>query len=237
MVLNPDKLRIVADQREKKSGIPDLLRSIDLPHYLDLQVDVKTLPTGDYIVGPETVVERKTIQDLMSSIFDGRLKEQCSRLKEQFKHPVILMEGNVDEIENLTENLLVFYGAVSKVALDYGIPIIPTPNAKHTARLLLSLCKQKESAHGPFIKKTKKSTDVQQQQLSLLASLPGVGEKLAIRMLERFGTPTRALTAPVSDLAKVEGLGEKRAQKIKKMLDSKSRRRKTTGQKTLYGPS
>nr|AIE96349.1 ERCC4 domain-containing protein (XPF) [uncultured marine thaumarchaeote AD1000_77_H06] len=174
-------------------------------------MEIKTLPIGDYIVAPETVVERKTISDLVSSIFDGRLFDQCNRLKEHYQFPILLIEGNIDEIEELTENSLVFYGAISSIALDFKIPVIHTPNASHTAKLLMSMCSRKDASKGPFIKKIRKSNDVQKQQLSILCSLPGVGEKTAIRMLERFGTPLRVLSSSTTELSKVGGLGEARA--------------------------
>ena len=212
-----NNLRIVIDVREKKSGIPDLLKAVGV------NIEIKTLPIGDYIVAPETVVERKSIQDLMSSIFDGRLFDQCSRLKEHFQHPIILMEGNVDEIDSITENPLIFYGALSTIAIDFKIPIIPTSSASHTAKLLVSMCSRKQSHKGPFLKKIRKSNDLQKQQLSTLCSLPGVGEKTAIRMLKKFGSPLQVFTAPYTELSKVEGLGESRAKKIKKMLESKNK--------------
>ena len=221
-------LRIVVDERERKSGIPDLLRSIGM------NMEMKTLPVGDYIVAPETVVERKSIRDLLSSIFDGRLFDQCSRLKEHFQHPLVLMEGNVDEIEEITDNPLIFYGALSAVVLDFKIPVIPTPSAAHTAKLLVSMCSRTGQPRGPFLKKIKKSGDLQKQQLSSLCSLPGIGEKLAVRTLEKFGTPLDAFNATVSDLAKVEGLGKERAKKIKAVLESKSKHGKKSGQKTLH---
>ena len=223
-----ENLRIIVDEREKKSGIPKLLKSIGL------NLEMKSLPVGDYIVAPETVVERKSIHDLMSSVFDGRLFDQCSRLKEHFQYPIVLMEGNVDEIEEIIDNPLIFYGAVSKVALDFKIPIIPTPSAEHTAKLLISLCTKREASTGPFLKKIRKSTDLQRQQLSVLCSLPGVGEKLAVRMLEKFGTPLQVLSATTNDLSKVEGLGRARAEKIKKMLETKSKFLKISNQKTLH---
>jgi len=222
-----EKLRIIADKRERKSGIPDLLRSVGV------NLEMKTLPVGDYIVAPETIVERKTIHDLVSSVFDGRLFDQCNRLKSHFQFPIILIEGNVDEIDEITENPLIFYGAISTIALDFKIPVIPTPNANHTAKLLVSMCSRKESIAGPFLKKIKKSNDVQKQQLSTLSSLPGVGEKLAVRMLEKFGSPLRVFTATTSELAKIEGLGESRAKKIKKMLEIQSKHLKKSKQKTL----
>lgn len=223
-----ENLRIIVDEREKKSGIPDLLKSVGL------NLEMKTLPIGDYIVAPETVVERKSIRDLMSSVFDGRLFDQCSRLKEHFDHPIVLMEGNVDEIEEIADNPLIFYGAISTVVLDFKIPVIPTPSAAHTAKLLVSMCSKKNSTKGPYLKKIKKSSDLDRQQLSILCSLPGIGEKFAVRMLEKFGTPLKVFTATTTELSKVEGLGEARAKKIKKILDSKSKLLKKSNQKTLH---
>lgn len=223
-----DKLRIVVDERERKSGIPDLLRAVGI------NIEMKTLPVGDYIVAPETVVERKSIKDLISSVFDGRLFDQCNRLKENFQFPIILMEGNMDEINEITENPLIFYGAVSSIALDFKIPVIATPSADHTAKLLVSLCSRKELPKGPFLKKIKKSNDIQKQQLVALSSLPGVGEKLAIRMLQKFGSPLKVFNASSTELAKVQGLGNARAKKIKKMLEVKSKHLKKSSQKTLH---
>ena len=41
--MNLKDLRIVVDEREKKSGIPDLLKSIGV------NVEMKMLPIGDYL--------------------------------------------------------------------------------------------------------------------------------------------------------------------------------------------
>ena len=225
--MNISQLRIVVDEREKKSGIPNLLKAIGI------NLEIKTLPVGDYIVAPETIVERKSISDLISSIFDGRLFDQCSRLKKHFQFPILLIEGDVDEIQTLTENPFVFYGAISSVAIDFKIPIISTPNASHTAKLLVSMCSRKDTVKGPFIKKIRKSDDLQRQQLSILCSLPGVGEKTAIRMLEKFGTPLKIFSASTVQLSKISGLGEARAKKIKKMLQTESKHIKKINQKTL----
>ena len=223
-----EDLRMVVDERERKSGIPDLLKQIGV------KVEMMNLPVGDYIVAPETVVERKSVSDFISSVFDGRLFDQCNRLKEHFEHPTIIIEGNVDEIDKITENPLVFYGAMSSVVLDFKIPIIPTPNASHTAKLLISMCARQETVKGPFLKKIRKSGNLQQQQLSILTSLPGVGEKLASRMLEKFGSPSNSLNASSVELSKINGMGETRAQKIRKILDAKNKNDKKTDQKTLH---
>ena len=226
--MNLKKLRIVVDVREKKSGIPDFLKKTGI------NLEIKTLPVGDYIVAPETVVERKTVSDLVSSIFDGRLFDQCNRLKEHYQFPILLIEGDVDEIEELTENPFIFYGAISSVAIDFKIPVIPTPNASHTSKLLISMCSRNDSSKGPFIKKIRKSNDLQKQQLSMLCSLPGVGEKTAIRMLEKFGTPLKVLSSSITELSKVGGLGNARAKNIKKVLQAQSKHLKKIKQRTLH---
>lgn len=223
-----EDLRMVVDERERKSGIPDLLKQIGV------KVEMMNLPVGDYIVASETVVERKSVSDFISSVFDGRLFDQCNRLKEHFEHPAIIIEGNVDEIDKITENPLVFYGAMSSVVLDFKIPVIPTPNASHTAKLLISMCARQGTVKGPFLKKIRKSGNLQQQQLSILSSLPGVGEKLASRMLEKFGSPSSSLNASSLELSKINGMGESRAQKIRKILDAESKNEKKTDQKTLH---
>ena len=226
--MNLSHLRIVVDEREKRSGIPSLLKGIGI------NLEIKTLPVGDYIVAPETIVERKSISDLVSSVFVGRLFDQCNRMKENFQFTIIIIEGDTNEIEELIENPFVFYGAVSSVAIDFKIPIISTPNASHTAKLLVSMCSRKDVTKGPFIKKIRKSDDLQRQQLAVLSSLPGVGEKTAIRMLEKFGTPLKVFSASSTELSKISGLGELRAKKIKKMLQVKSKHMKKISQKTLH---
>ena len=223
-----EDLRMVIDEREKKSGIPDLLREIGI------KIEMTNLPVGDYIVASETVVERKSIHDFITSVFDGRLFDQCERLRKHFEHSAIIIEGDVDEIAQITENPLVFYGAVSTIALDFKIPILPTPNASNTAKLLVAMSARQGKTKGPFLKKIRKSGDVHRQQLSVLCGLPGVGEKLASRMLEKFGSPSNSLNASTIELSKIEGMGESRAQKIRKLLDSEVRDDKRTSQKTLH---
>lgn len=59
----------------------------------DVQMECRRLEMGDVLIqniipdgttrqGPMIVVERKQVNDLMSSLFDGRLAEQCSRMRQ-----------------------------------------------------------------------------------------------------------------------------------------------------------
>lgn len=191
-----EDMRMVVDEREKKSGIPDLLKEIGV------KVEMKNLPIGDYIVASETVVERKSIHDFISSVFDGRLFDQCNRLKEHFEHPAIIIEGDIDEINQIAENPLVFYGAISSVALDFKIPVLPTPNASNTAKLLVAMCARQGKTKGPFLKKIRKSGNIHHQQLSVLCSLPGVGESLHQECWKNLGLQVTPLVHPLQNFQK-----------------------------------
>ncbi|HUG96048.1 MAG TPA: ERCC4 domain-containing protein, partial [Nitrososphaera sp.] len=194
-------VRIVVDEREKNSGIPDLLRKAGVV------IDFAQLKVGDYLVSPETAVERKTVRDLISSIYDGRLFVQCSDLVKHYQKPLIVVQGNIAElaeipedtdrdVKKLAERMPLAYDALATVATEFRIPIIHTPTAQQTAQLLMTLVNKslrEGKATGPLLKKIKKENPVYIQQLSVLSSVPGVGEKLAARMLEKFRTPKRAL--------------------------------------------
>jgi DNA excision repair protein ERCC-4 len=57
--------------------------------------------------------------------------------------------------------------------------------------------------------------------LYVVASIPGVGRKLAEKLLMKYGTPRRVMSLTAGELALTQGIGWKRAEKIKEMLDTK----------------
>jgi DNA excision repair protein ERCC-4 len=221
-------VRIIVDEREKCSRIPDLLRQAGAI------IDFAQLKVGDYIVSSETAIERKTIRDLIGSIYDGRLFVQCSELIQHYSKPLLIIEGNIvdlldfstnidaDQLKILTERIPLAYNALAEIALDFRIPIIHTPCSEYTSQLLVILVNkslQVKRSSGPLLKRIKKSNPVYNQQLSVLSSIPGVGDKLAVRMLKKFHTPQRALNASIAELGRISGFGFARAEKMRKILD------------------
>ncbi len=210
-----EKVRIVVDERERQSGIPDELAK------LNVVIDFKQLDVGDYLIAPDCAVERKSIRDLINSIYDGRLFTQCSKLAMQYNKPILIVEGSTASVEKLTNNPMVFYGALASLVLDFKLAIIHTAHTEDTVRVLLALGKRvlKDKNIGPLLRKVKKGNPANIQQLSVLASLPGVGDKLAVRLITKFKTPIKALNASTAELARVNGMGYARASKLRKILD------------------
>lgn len=240
MVVLP--VRVVADERERNSRVPDLVRQTGA------SVDFAQLPVGDYIVSPEEVVERKTIRDLISSIYDGRLYIQCSQLVKHFPRPVIVVQGDISELtqvpadieadkaRRLAERLPLAYEAIASIIMEFRIPVVHTPSAEYTAQLLVTLAKRSlkdGKATGPLLRKIKKENPVYLQQLSVLSSVPGIGDKLAARLLQKFHTPTRALNASAAQLATIPGFGLARAERVRRILDSPCSANKII-QRTLF---
>ena len=235
-------VRIVVDERERNSNIPELLK------HAGAVIDFTQLKVGDYVVSSETAVERKTVRDLISSIYDGRLFLQCSDLVKHYQKPLLVVQGNIAELAEAPEDMEdadtklhaermpLAYDALITVATEFRIPIIHTPSAEQTAQLLVTLVNRslrEGKATGPLLRKIKKENPTYIQQLSVLASLPGVGEKLAARMLKKFHTPIRALNASAAELATIPGFGLARAERVRKILNT-SDSVKQVSQRTLF---
>jgi DNA excision repair protein ERCC-4 len=209
--------RVVADEREKAGGVPEELAK------LNVRVYFSRLPVADYILSPEIAVERKSVRDLVSSVYDSRLFYQAARISASYAKPYLLIEGDSMEVEHLTKNMKSFYGAIANVTLAYGLRVIYTANVKETAMAiaeLLSHARAKPLSVVPSADPPK-AKSVPQQQLYLVSSIPGVGRKLAERLLRKYGTPRRVMSLTAGELALTQGIGWKRAEKIKEMLDTR----------------
>jgi DNA excision repair protein ERCC-4 len=128
--------RVVADEREKAGGVPEELSK------LNVRVYFSRLPIADYILSPEVAVERKSVSDLVMSVYDSRLFYQAARISASYAKPYLLIEGNSTEVEHLAKNLKSFYGAIANVTLAYGLRVLYTANAKETAIAIAELLSQ-----------------------------------------------------------------------------------------------
>lgn len=223
------RVRIVADEREKPSGVPDVLDE------LGFRVEFAQLQTADYILSHRTAIERKSLRDFVSSIYDARIFKQCAELSSKFPRPILLIEGNIAEEERIKENPANFYGALASLITAYGIFTIFTDSHLNSALAIKFLMEHlaDERAKGPLITKAMKTNDPSLEQLYFVSALPGIGMKLARRLLENFKTPSAVINASIPELAKVPGVGRAKAAKVRKVLDEKFVEAKETSQAKL----
>lgn len=210
------KPRVVVDERERASGVPDILRS------LGLQIDYRVLDVGDYVISSECAVERKAGRDFVKSLHSGRLFDQARRLREQYRQPVLIAEGDLPLIIGEKTKPRAYWGALTTLALQFGMNVFFTADAQQTADLIYTLTRRAglKQPRGPWVQKKIRTGDLEKAQLALVASLPGIGPKLAERVLRRFGTVRRTFSASIAELSLVKGFGRVRAERIARVLDS-----------------
>ncbi len=201
------KITIIADYREKMSGIPDMLAA-NMVH-----VVWKQLNAGDYLIDNAIVIERKTSSDFVQSVINGRLFNQCAGLRKSGAIPLIIIEGNPFKTQHAISAEAI-KGALLSVSLSWQIPIIRSSGKADTAQFMVMASKKLVNPPVFIRRKGVKPRKIQRQQHYLIQGLPGIGPALACRLLLNFKTIEQIVLADVRSLANVEGIGKNKATAI-----------------------
>jgi len=151
---------IKVDTREQEllTNIKKLV--LFLPLFKQLKVETENLPLGDIIIADDKeeklIIERKTINDLLSSIKDGRYEEQSYRLNglEHHNHNIIyLIEGDVNKVNRFKDNQtekLTSYSAMFSLNYYKGFSVFRTFNLDETALIICNMAYKlgKENTNG-----------------------------------------------------------------------------------------
>jgi len=206
---------IIVDKREERSGIAEHLRR------LGLSVRYEILEVGDYLLPGDIIVERKTVSDLISSILDGRLFDQASNLASATKYPTLILEGDMTRALERFENPNAVWGALASIGYDFRITIFHTSGVEETAALLAAISRRRRSEREEvYLKPRKKRGGIEELQLSIAASLPGVGPARARRLLEGFRTLRALFNADPGEISRIGGIPHGVAVKIYEVINA-----------------
>lgn len=208
-------IKIIADNREKRSGIPEMLI------HKNVDVCFETLEAGDYIINRHITIERKSSEDFIQSIISNRLFEQCSKLRKKGGPLLMIIEGNPYATNHRIEKQAV-RGAVLSVMVSWQIPVIYSKNTVDTSALLMRICTQ-EMKESCFVRtrNSYKPKRTKLRQLQFLQGLPSTGPTLAGRLFEHFGNIKSVVTANPEELRKIKGIGKKSAKRISEFVCGK----------------
>ncbi len=209
----PDKMpaKIFVDSREREMA--KLLES------LGLDVTVKNLEVGDYVVSDRVAIERKTAQDFVASIIDPQrnLFRQIADLARTYDRPVLILEGR--DLYTRQMNAGSIRGAMASVAVDYGVPIIPTEDRDETAAVIALLARREmREGHEPKVHGHKTARTLKEQQEYLISAISSVGPTVARNLLKHFGSVEKIMTASSEQLQEVEKVGPKIAERIRELV-------------------
>ena len=110
---------LLLDHRELSSTVAVHLRQLGVP------LEVGTLTTGDYLIGDDILIERKTGKDLAASIRDGRMLAQMRRLAGS-NHTALLLLEDPEDLGGSAMRREAIDGLIITLALEFGIPVLPT---------------------------------------------------------------------------------------------------------------
>ncbi|TEA20412.1 DNA repair protein rad16 [Colletotrichum sidae] len=192
--------RVVVDVREFRSSLPSLL------HGRSMIIVPCMLTVGDYVLSPNICIERKSINDLISSFKDGRLYAQAETMFQHYKNPMLLIEFDQNKSFTL-EPFADLSGSLNSIAptnvssdlqsklvlLTLAFPklrIIWSSSPYQTAEIFESL-KAQEDEPDPIaavragldkdMKAEDQSFNLEPQEM--LAAVPGVNPKNIMRLV------------------------------------------------------
>ena len=203
--------RIYVDPRER--GMAKLLEA------RGMEVTLRNLDVGDYVVSDRVAIERKTATDFVASIIDPErnLFRQIGDLSRSYDRPILILEGRDLYTRQVNPNSI--RGALAAVAVDYGVPIIPTEDQDETASVIALLAtREQKEGHEPKLHGHKTARTLKEQQEYLISAIPSVGPRVARNLLKHFGSIERIMTARQEELQEVEMVGPKIAERIRELV-------------------
>jgi len=154
-------IKVDVREQELLGQIKNLVTFI--PAFKDISLVTENLPIGDIIIADDKeekiIIERKSINDLLSSIKDGRYEEQSYRLNGLPNHNhniYYLIEGDVNRMNRFKDSTMekmTVYSAIFSLNYYKGFSVMRTFSMEETAIFICNTAnKLKKSDKQAFYK-------------------------------------------------------------------------------------
>ena len=194
-------MELICDYREKH-----ILEQLNKINNHNCIIKSDNLHLGDFIIG-NMIIERKTHNDLASSILDGRYKEQSNRLKQHLEtNPntkiVYFIELNFDLFlnnHNISKDQLI--SSIMSLFYEKHFFVILTKHLNETCDFLIKFCHKYHTKYknnnitniDHTIKDltnqySKKNNQVNKSNIGIimLSNIPNISYNIALQLLEQF---------------------------------------------------
>ena len=217
---------IIADIHEKNSLVLSELKSSE-----QVQLEIQSLKIGDYLIG-NTIIERKTISDFISSMLNKRLVQQLNQMQ-IYPQKILVIEGKLDlnnqkndgepsflgcpRIKNHSFKKRVFNsqhnetnlnsnairGFILSILTHHQILIIQTQDYEDTSKYLITLARQQLKKPVQYSLHQRIPKTIKEQKQYILESFPNIGPKKAELLLKKFNTLKNTINATEKELEEI----------------------------------
>jgi ERCC4-type nuclease len=212
---------LIANFKEKGNEVTAFLEKEGI------QVRYTALRLIDYLIAGRVAVVRRTVESFLADLSNKMVYRTAPEFKRSFPDPLYIVEGTAPAatISATTPGR----SGITYLTFVHRIPIIFASTPEETAKYIALMMKQAEFASAPTDSEDSpgenaatESADAGDEaivleadvQIKLLAALPGLTEGNAVALLARFGSLKAVFEAPEKELAKVKGIGAKKAKII-----------------------
>lgn len=207
------KISVILDHRESSSTLGAYLRS------RGAAVEFRHLKEGDIRISERILIERKTARDLVNSLTDGRLLNQCRRLIASSSRPMLLIEVGEGHGQFVHPNAV--HGALAHVSLDLGIPVMMTKSPEETAHFVIAAAKREHDMIEKMASLAQARTASYEDERSIERAISAaLSEIKAIELDNRASTPLAGRwtehqrQVSVDVLSAIPGIGTKKAESL-----------------------
>ena len=233
-------LKIIIDSRE--TNLYNNIIERDLDKYTDKITIIKQqLEIGDIHIEYDDLIyvyERKTVNDLLSSVKDSRYKEQKSRLLSNYKNVNYIIEGSDIIASNNLHNQNLLTSIYFNSTYRDNINIFFTKNINDTITFLLMLStkitdkphnftqNETQKTEPDYIDickiKSKKSDNIDKETCYLLqlSQIPNISKQIAKNIKDIYPSMKILINTlatsenPIELLMKIPNIGKQKANKI-----------------------
>jgi ERCC4-type nuclease len=205
-------MKLVIDSREPEKFYTEIKNNLN--QEINIEIVRDNLDVGDFHIYknnkdlPDFIIERKSINDLLSSIKDGRYNEQSFRLNNFPIHNhniYYLIEGSIEYIKN-EQNKRIVYSSIFTISHFKGFSILNTFNINHSINLIIKFIEklfkedkkisyynnsenQIEADYSQVIKSSKKANITKENILEImLMQIPNISKSIAYLVSKEFKT-------------------------------------------------
>ena len=205
-------MKLVIDSREPEKFYTEIKNNLN--QEINIEIVRDNLDVGDFHIYknnkdlPDFIIERKSINDLLSSIKDGRYNEQSFRLNNFPIHNhniYYLIEGSIEYIKN-EQNKRIVYSSIFTISHFKGFSILNTFNINHSINLIIKFIEklfkedkkisyynnsenQIEADYSQVVKSSKKANITKDNILEImLMQIPNISKSIAYLVSKEFKT-------------------------------------------------